>query len=252
MVPCALANEAAHTAEMLRFCQKTVCHPAYGIPLPFTTRFEPRLNKAFPAQCQYIASLYHYVATTGDLDPGARAAAHLCCSPRPLPARRSARHRPGGGRPRCGRTSRRRWGRTAMTSARSTTRCSTRACAPWSTWPRWGDGAGGECRAWAARLRASFVKYLYDEEQGYFISSCSSRTAPRSTTCCQAVFWITPFARELVAHAPARIAAFMDEHLRSAKCLLSLPAGTRPGWPTATSSAPASRPPTTSTSTSTS
>jgi hypothetical protein len=81
-----------------------------------------------------------------------------------------------------------------------------------------------ECRDWAKLLRASFVKYLYDEGEGYFISSCSSKNLqPRRHFCGQAIFWVTPFARELVAHAPGRIVSFMDKHLRSEKCLLSLP-----------------------------
>ena len=81
-----------------------------------------------------------------------------------------------------------------------------------------------ECCGWAKKLRVNFVKCFYDAEKGYFISSCSSKDLkPRKHYCCQAVFWLTPFARELVSHAPAQITSFMDKHLRSEKCLLSLP-----------------------------
>jgi hypothetical protein len=77
---------------------------------------------------------------------------------------------------------------------------------------------------WAARLRSSFVKYLYDEKRGYFISSCSARDfKPRKHYIVHAIFWITPFARELVSHAPGRVAEFMDKHLATGECLLSLP-----------------------------
>jgi hypothetical protein len=77
---------------------------------------------------------------------------------------------------------------------------------------------------WAVRLRASFVKHLYDEKRGYFISSCSALDfKPRKHYIVHAIFWITPFARELVSHAPGRIAEFMDKHLATGECLLSLP-----------------------------
>jgi len=81
-----------------------------------------------------------------------------------------------------------------------------------------------DCRCWAERLRRSFVKYLYDEEKGFFFSSCSSQTLkPRRHYGSPAIFWVTPFSRELVSHDTARIAAFMEEHLRTQKCLRSLP-----------------------------
>lgn len=224
MIPCTFANEPEYTAAILRFCQETR-HPDYGIPHAFTSTFGLAMKGPFPAQCQYIASLYHYVAATGDLTVAGEM----------LPTctfllERCRQDEVKG---------------TGLVSG----------CALWPDFPEamgedghdvsslnnslvyqalrgmeylaqaLGDAAlAGECRDWAKRLRASFVKYLYDEERGYFISSCSSETLkPRQHYCCQAIFWITPFARELVSHAPGRIAAFMDKHLRSDKCLLSLP-----------------------------
>lgn len=224
MIPSALANDADHAAAAFRFFQETL-DPVYGIPHSFTSIFGLALKGPFPAQCQYITSLYHYVATTGDLAlarevwPTCRFLVERCRADEV--------------------------GDTGLVAS----------CALWPDFPEAMDEDGhdvssmnnsllyqalrameylgralGEdalaaaCCEWALRLRTSFVTYLYDEEKGYFISSCSSETlAPRRHYCCQAVYWITPFARELVSHAPDRIAAFMDEHLRSDKCLLSLP-----------------------------
>ncbi len=224
MVPCALANEAEYTAEALRFFQDTL-HPTFGIPHAFTSCFHLALKGPFPAQCQYIASLYHYVATTGDLSVAEEVW------------------------PTCEFI----LDRCRKDEVKNTGLVS--GCALWPDFPEAMEEDGHDvsslnnsflyqalrgmeflaqargdakrardCRDWARRLRASFVAYLYDDEKGYFISSCSSKTLkPRKHYCCQAIFWITPFARELVSHAPGRISAFMDKHLRSDKCLLSLP-----------------------------
>lgn len=223
-IPCALDNAPEATAAVLRFWQD-VCHPQIGIPLQLTTAFQARLNNAFPAQCQYIASLYHYVSTTGDL----RLAQEV------LPTCEFILEK-------CRQDEVKGSGLVAGTAL-------------WPDFPEAMEEDGNdisslnnslmyqglrsmeyiyaalgktklaeECRDWAKRLRSSFVKYLYDAKQGYFISSCSSKDfKSRKHYVSQAIFWITPFARELVSHAPERIAAFMDEHLRSAKCLLSLP-----------------------------
>lgn len=223
-IPCALSNDAETTAAVLRFWHE-VCHPRIGIPLQLTTAFTARLNNAFPAQCQFIAGLYHYVATTGDLNL-AKEVLPTCA--------------------------------LILETCRQDEVRGTGLVAGTALWPDFPEAMGedghdisslnnslmyqglrameylytelgqnqaaAECRAWAARLRVSFVKYLYDANRGYFISSCSAKDfSPRNHYVSQAVFWITPFARELVGHASARIAAFMDAHLRSAKCLLSLP-----------------------------
>ncbi len=224
MVPCTWANEPEYTAAILRFFHQHR-HDGIGLPLQFTTAFEPRLKEPFPAQAQFIAGLYQYVATTGDLTvarevmPTCRFILDRC------------RERVVGG--------------TGLVAGN----------ALWPDFPEAMDEDGRdisslnnslfyqglrsmehlaaalgdaplavECRDWAARLRASFVKHLYDADQGTFISSCSAvDLKPRNHHCGQAIFWLTPFARELVAHAPGRIAAFMATHLRSAKCLLTLP-----------------------------
>jgi hypothetical protein len=224
MVPCALANDAEYVADILRFFQAT-WDPVFGIPHQFTTAFHTALKGPFPAQCQYIASLYHYVAVTGNL-PVAQEVFATCTAILD----------------RCHIDE---VGQTGLVSGNA-------------LWPDFPEAMGedghdvsslnnsllyqalrgmdylaralghadlaDEYRAWATRLRASFIAYLYDEELGYFISSCSSLTLePRRHYCAQALFWLTPFARELAAHAPGRIAAFMDTHLRSDKCLLTLP-----------------------------
>lgn len=224
MVPCALANECEYTAEALRFFH-TALDPEFGIPLQFTTTFGLRLKQPFPSQCQYIASLYHYVATTGDLSvarevwPTCRFILNCC-----------RRDEVGGTGLVAGNAL---WpdfpeamdedGNDISSLNNSLLYQGLRAMEFLAR--ALGDsGLADECRDWARRLRTSFSRYLYDEEQGYFISSCSSETLlPRKHYCCQAIFWITPFARELVSHAPGRIADFMGRHLRSDKCLLSLP-----------------------------
>ncbi len=219
-----LANAPEKTAALLRFWRE-VCHPQFGIPLQLTTGFQMRLNNAFPAQCQYIASLYHTFAVTGDLalvrellptcefiiDQCRKdevQASGLVVGPALWPDFPEAMGETG-----------------EDISSLNNSLLYQGLCAMAVFYEALGrtDEATG-CRTWADRLRGSFVKYLYDEEQGYFISSCSSRDfSPRKHYCSQAIFWLTPFARDLVAHAPERIAAFMDGHLRSAKCLLSLP-----------------------------
>ncbi len=223
-IPCALSNDSETTAAVLRFWQE-VCHPRIGIPLQLTTAFEARLNNAFPAQCQFIASLYHYVATTGDLSlakellPTCELILAQCrkdevkesglvAGPALWPDFPEAMEENGDD----------------ISSLNNSLMYQGVRAMEYIYTTLGKTKAAEECREWAKRLRANFVKYLYDEKKGYFISSCSSKDfTPRKHYCCQAIFWITPFARELVSHAPDRIAAFMDAHLRSAKCLLSLP-----------------------------
>jgi hypothetical protein len=220
----ALANEPDFTAAVLRFFQE-VRHSNIGLPLEVTTSFSPSKKEPFPAQCQYIAGLYHYFATTGDLSL-AREVMPTC--------------------------------RFILDRCRKDIVGQTGLVAANALWPDFPEAMGEnghdisslnnsllyqalrameylagvlgdakrarEYREWGQRLRVHFVKHLYDEEKGYFISSCSSDDLePRKHYCCQAIFWITPFARELVCHAPGRIATFMQKNLRSEKCLLSLP-----------------------------
>lgn len=224
IIPCTLSNNPEISAAVLRFWHE-MRHPLIGIPLQLTTNFEPRLKEAFPAQCQYIASLYHYVAITGDLSlakevlPTCEFILEKCrndevkktglvSGPSLWPDFPEAMEENGEDISSLN-NSLLYQGLRSMEHIYSALGCASRS---------------EVCRDWAVRLRSNFVKYLYDEEKGYFISSCSSRNfKPRKHYCSQAIFWITPFARELVTHAPDRIAAFMDKHLRSAKCLLSLP-----------------------------
>jgi hypothetical protein len=223
-LPTTLSNEPEYTADMLRFFQETR-DPRFGIPIQFGSTFKLMLKEPFPAQCQYIAGLYHYLAVTGDLSV-AREVFPMC--------------------------------KFLIDRCRKDIIEKTGLVSGNALWPDYPEAMGEnghdissmnnsflyqglrsmeyiaaklghdklalECREWARRLRINFVKYLYDAGKGYFISSCSSVDfKPRKHYCCQAIFWVTPFARELVSHAPKRISAFMDKHLRSQKCLLSLP-----------------------------
>jgi hypothetical protein len=227
LMPTPLANETKYPRESFHFFQRTL-DAKFGIPVQFSTEFQLKLKEPFPAQCQYIASLYHYIAITGDVE-FAREVFPTCTFLIEKCRRDMVKD-------------------TGLVSGN----------ALWPDYPEaMGEdghdisslnnsllyqglrameyiahalgekGIARDCRAWARKLRASFVKYLYDTEKGYFISSCSSCSsidfAPRKHYCCQAVFWLTSFARELVSHDPAGIARFMDENLRAPKCLLSLP-----------------------------
>lgn len=224
LVPCPLANEPQYAAEVLRFFHNS-WNPVIGLPLSFTSTFQARIKEPFPAQAQYIAGLYHYVAATGDLTVAKEV----------MPTCKKILER-------CRKDIVRDTGLVAGNAL-------------WPDFPEAMDedghdvsalnnsllyqglrsveylaGALGdaklalECCQWAQKLRVSFVKYLYDEAKGFFITSCSSKTLkPRKHYGCQTVFWVTPFARELVSHAPGRIASFMHKELRSARCLLSLP-----------------------------
>jgi hypothetical protein len=224
LMPTPLANETEYPRASFHFFQRTL-HPKWGIPVQFSTAFEFKLKESFPAQCQYIASLYHYIAVTGDV-AFAREVFPTCMF--------------------------------LLERCRLDIVKDTGLVSGIALWPDFPEAMGedghdisslnnsllyqglraieyialalGEtktardCREWARKLRASFVKYLYDAEEGYFISSCSSIDfTPRKHYCCQAIFWLTSFARELVSHNPAGIARFMDKNLRAPKCLLSLP-----------------------------
>ena len=221
---CALANEPEYAAQVLRFYHKRL-HDQIGIPISFSGTFEARLQTSFPAQLQFIAMLYHTVATTGD----------VALAKELMPTCRFL----------LDRCRERKVQETGL----------VKGCAMWPDFPEAMEETGNdvssmnnsimyqglrsmeflaaavgddalatECREWAAALRASFVKYLFDEEKGFFISSCDSVTLePRKHYCAQSVFWMTSFARELITHAPQRIADFMNKELRSDKCLLTLP-----------------------------
>ncbi len=222
--PCTLSNEPDYAAEILRFFQKTR-HPTLGLPHQFTTAFTLKMKAPIPAQTQYITGLYQYLAATG----------HVAVAREVMPT--------------C---------QFILDQCRKNLVRDTGLVAGSALWPDFPEAMeenghdisslnnslvyqalrameyiasacnqpalAQECRDWAIKLRTSFVEYLFDRKHGYFISSCSSRNfKPRKHYCCQAIFWLTPFARELVAHDPQRIASFMNRHLRSARCLLSLP-----------------------------
>ena len=223
-IPCALSNDSERTAAVLRFW-RDVCHPQIGIPLQLTTAFQARLTNAFPAQCQYIAGLFHYVATTGDLSL-AKEVLPTC----EFIIDQCRKDEVKGSGLVSGTAL---WpdfpeamgedGHDISSLNNSLLYQGLRAMEVFYT--AFGrDAQAADCRNWAQRLHASFVKYLYDEDQGYFFSSCSSKDfKPRKHYVSQAIFWLTPFAQDLVSHAPERIARFMDRNLRSAKCLLSMP-----------------------------
>ena len=65
----------------------------------------------------------------------------------------------------------------------------------------------------AERLQKNFDR-LYDRKKGFFYTSISaSDFKPRKFYAAHAVFWVTPFARDLVAPHAAPIAAFIKKHL---------------------------------------
>lgn len=224
LIPCIFSNDSKRVADILRFFHKHL-DAEYGIAHAFAMDFKLFGKAPFAAQCQYLAGLYHYVAATGDLAL-AKEVWSTCTF--------------------------------ILDNCRKDEVESTglvRGYALWPDFPEVMDEDGhdisslnnsllyqglrsieslagvlgdenlaSDCADWAQRLRKSFITYLYDEEQGYFITSCSSEDfTPRKHYPCQAIFWMTPFARELVSHAPERIASFITDHLRDDKCLLSVP-----------------------------
>ncbi len=224
LIPCVFSNETERVADILRFFHNHL-DAKYGIAHAFAMDFRLYHKGPFAAQCQYLAGLYHYVAATGDLAL-AREVWATCTF--------------------------------ILDNCRKLEVASTGLVEGYALWPDFPEvmgenghdisslnnsllyqglrameylaGALGEktlaadCADWARRLRRNFIAYLYDDEKGYFITSCSSTDfSPRQHYPCQAVFWLTPFARELVSHAPERIASFITEHLRDDKCLLSVP-----------------------------
>ena len=224
LIACPLANDSEFAANIFRFFQNTL-HPKIGIPMAFTSTFEACMKEPFPAQAQYIASLYHYLSITGDLE--------LVREVFPTCKFILDRCREGIVQDTGLVSGSALWpdfpeamgenGRDISSLNNSLLYQGLRSVEYMAN--AIGDNAlSEECRDWAQFLKTSFIKYLYDEEKGYFITSCSSEDfSPRKHYGCQTVFWITPFARELVSHAPGRIANFMHEQLRSARCLLSLP-----------------------------
>lgn len=219
-----LANEAEHSAAMLRFFHETR-NEEWGLPHQFTTAFNLRLKGPYPSQAQFFIGLYLYAAATGDLGVAREvwptcefilarcreseiAGTGLVSGNALWPDFPEAMEETG----------------EDISSMNNSMLYQGLRCMEYLAAALGEKTLAAECRAWARKLRASFRKYFYDEEKGFFISSCSSvDLKPRKHYCPQSVFWLSPFARELVSHAPRRIAAFMDEHLRSAKCLLTLP-----------------------------
>ena len=219
-----LANDPENTAAILRFMQQKL-NLVIGIPHAFTSMFQPYLKSPFPAQAQFICGLYHHFAATGDLAlvrevmPAVEFMLDRCRECEVFNSGLVSGHALWPDFPEAMEEN----GRDISSMNNSLLYQGLRVMEHLYT--ILGETAkAADCRSWAIRLRASFRQYLYDEDKGYFISSCSSDDfTPRKHYCCQAVFWLTPFAGELVSHAPSRIARFMDEHLRSERCLLSLP-----------------------------
>jgi hypothetical protein len=225
VLSCCVANEPEHAAASLRFFQESR-HPRFGIVHQFTTSFDLRLAMVYPAQALYMAALYHYYATTGDLEL-VREVMPTCT----FILERCRENEIG----RTGLvTGTGFWpdkptfldenGRDLNTVNNALLYQGLRGMESLAAFT--GDaGLAAECRDWARRLRESFRTYLYDAEKGYFYSSCSADDfSPRKHYPVQAIgLWITPFARELVEHDAARIAAFVRTHLRDRRCMLSVP-----------------------------
>ena len=219
-----LANEADSAAQTLRFFQQTR-HKQVGLLHAFTGSFEPLYKGPFAWQAQFIAALYHVVSTSGDLSlaremmPTCKFILDRCRErlvkgtgfvegPAMWPDRPEAMDENGHD----------------ISSMNNSLLYQGLRSMEFLAAAVGDKKLAADCRDWAKTLRASFVKYLYDEEKGFFISSCDSQTLkPRKHYCPQSVFWVTPFARELLSHAPQRIAEFLNKELRTDKCLLTLP-----------------------------
>ena len=218
------ANEPEHSANNLRFFQETR-DSRLGLPHSFSTDFKLKLKGPFPSQAQYIAGLYFYIAATGDLSV-ARDVFPTCkyileqsrkdivkdsglvLGPALWPDFPEAMEENGDD----------------ISSMNNSMLYQGLRAMEYIAVKLGHAKLAADYREWAVKLRKNFVKYLYDEKHGFFISSCSSiNFKPRKHYCAQAIFWLTPFARELVSHAPGRISSFLDKHLRSEKCLLTLP-----------------------------
>lgn len=220
----ALANEPEDAAQTLRFMQKILNKKA-GIPHTFTTSAKLYYKSPYPAQCQFIADLYHIVSTTGDLSlarelmPTCRFLLDRCRERKVKDTGLVEGYALWPDFPEAMEET----GRDISSMNNSLLYQGLRAVEYMAA--ALGDtGLALDCREWAQTMRASFVRYLYDPEKGFFISSCDSRTIkPRKHYCPQSIFWLTPFARELVAHDAHRITAFLNHELRSDKCLLTLP-----------------------------
>jgi len=224
LTPCVFSNESERVADILRFFHNHL-DVEYGIPHTFSMEFDLFNKGPFPSQCQYLAGLYHYVAATGDLAlaqevwstctflldncrKGEVASTGLVEGYALWPDFPEVMHEDGND----------------ISSMNNSMLYQGLRAMEYLAGALGKNEAAADYADWARRLRRSFVTYLYDDEQGYFITSCSSEDfSPRKHYPCQAVFWLTPFARELVAHAPDRIASFITEHLRDDKCLLSVP-----------------------------
>jgi len=224
LTPCVFSNEPERVADILRFFHNHL-DSEYGIAHSFTRDFGLRLKGPFAAQCQYLAGLYHYVAATHDL-----ALAREVWSTCTFILDHCRRGEVGSTGLVEGNAL---WpdfpevmgedGHDISSLNNSLLYQGLRAM-EYLAGTLGEEALAADCADWARCLRKSFIAHLYDEEKGYFITSCSSKDfSPRKHYPCQAVFWLTPFARELVSHAPDRIASFITEHLRDDKCLLSVP-----------------------------
>ena len=217
-------NEPDYAAAILRFYQ-SIWDPAVGIGHQLQTNFSPNMRGPAAAQAQYIAGLYHYIATTGELSlaaellPTCNGILGLCQELLVGETGLVAGNALWPDFPEAMEED----GRDISSMNNSILYQGLRSME--YLYSRLGNSdAAIECANWARTLRANFIRYLFDSEHGFFITSCSSTDfAPRKHYGCQTVLWLTPFARELVSHATGRISSFMDSHLRSAKCLLSLP-----------------------------
>lgn len=221
---CDLANEPEFAGDVLRFYHET-CNKAVGIPHAYSSTFEPLLKSPFPAQAQFIAVLYHHVSCTGDVNL-ARELLPTCQFILDRCRERTVRktglvegHALWPDFPEAMNEN----GRDVSSMNNSLLYQGLRSM-EYLAIALGKKTLAAECREWATRLRASFVRYLFDQKKGFFVSSCDSRTLkPRRHYCPQAVFWVSPFARELVSHDPVRIADFLNKELRSDKCLLTMP-----------------------------
>jgi len=220
----ALSNDASYLAEILRFFQRTI-DPVWGIAHSFTSTFHTAMKGPFPSQAQFICGLYQHYSVTGNLDlvrellPTVELILERCRATEVKGSGLVAGYALWPDFPEAMEEN----GDDISSMNNSLLYQGLRAME--ALYAALGESAKAEdCHLWAARLRGSFDKHLFDEEHGFFISSCSaSDFHPRRHYCAQAVFWLTPFASELVSRRPGAVVKFLDGQLRSPRCLLTLP-----------------------------
>ena len=206
------AQDSAAVCDMLRY-YRDLAHPKLGIPHAITLEGKPLLAMAYPAQCLYAILLYNAYLFTGD-----RA---LLAEFYPFAAalvRKAAEQE-------VGTTGLMRGvslypdfpealghdGDDLSVFNNSIFYQALRTLAELAA-EQGAAAEAAEFAARAARLQASFSRFI-DPETGYLVDSLSARDfSPRRHFPVYAILWVTPFARELIRDREQAIAAFMRQH----------------------------------------